>query len=191
MFCSRSFNRFSAIRSSWCIREAHRCWHRRKSALKMNELENEKVNMIYAETQRGESSLRWWGAPLESISAERRSAGWYAIRLHHSSSLYCLPICEWQESRRHLYAYNLSCHMKPWRMKQESRKSACLGVFISLTVEGIFLSAGGTGERLSEHTTDFQRLSASNLLCAIKVCQQAPKRIWTCLSYLNSDICIP
>lgn len=109
MFCSRSFNRFPAIRSLWCIREAHRRRHRRKSTLKMNELENEKVNMIYAETQRGGSSLRWWGAPLESISAERRSTGWDAIRLHHSSSLYCLPICEWQESRRHLCAYNLTC----------------------------------------------------------------------------------
>lgn len=122
--------------------------------------------MIYAETQRGESSLRWWGAPLESISAERRSAGWSAIRLHHSSCLYCLPICEWQESRRHLYAYNLTCCMK-----QESRRSACLGVFISLstelTVEGIFLSTGGT-ERFSEHTTDFQCHSPSNLLCANK-----------------------
>lgn len=190
MFSSRRFNRFPAIRSPWCVREAHRRWHRRKSTLKMNELENEKVNMIYVETQRGGSSLRWWGAPLESISAERRWTGWGAIRLHHSSSLYCLPICEWQESRRHLCAYNLTCTHEgmahdPLLHQQKSRKSACLGVLISfptiVAFEGIFLTTGDL------EPSDFQRFLCVDQLVRssvqMKVCHQAlRRRTWTFLT---------
>lgn len=190
MFRSRRFNRFPAIRSSRCIREAHRRWHRRKSSLKMDELENEKVNMIYAETQRGGSSLRWWGAPLEPISAERRSTGWGAIRLHHSSSLYCLPTCEWQESRRHWCAYNLACTHEALTQgallhQQKSRKAACLGVLISfptiVAFEGIFLTAGDL------EPSDFQWFLGVDQLVSssvqMKVCHQEPRRrIWTFLT---------
>lgn len=183
MFRSRRFNRFPAIRSSWCIREAHRRWHRRKSSLKMDELENEKVNMIYAETQRGGSSLRWWGAPLEPISAERRSTGWGAIRLHHSSSLYCLPTCEWQESRRHLCAYNLAC--------THEALTACLGVLISfptiVACEGIFLTTGDL------EPSDFQWfLGVDQLLCANEGLPPGTEEEDLDLfnPFLNSDICL-
>lgn len=50
IFCNLRFNGISAIRSLWCFQKARSQQDRRKSTLRMNELENEKVNMIYAET---------------------------------------------------------------------------------------------------------------------------------------------
>lgn len=79
----------------------------------MDELGNEKVNMIYAETYGGQSSLKWWGAPLEFICPGRHPALWCAIHLHHSSSVYCPPIWEWQVSRGHLYTFNLTSAHRP------------------------------------------------------------------------------
>lgn len=84
-----------------------------RTPLKMNELENEKVNMIYAETQREEAH---WNDEEHLLNSFVRCDihQMNAIHLHRSSPVYCLSICEWQGSRHRLCAYNFICHTVGW-----------------------------------------------------------------------------